>query len=191
MFGTVLDHKHHTFARVLHVYCARRQLKSFGAYEQRDQNSEANIETQHGWMIGGVPRAPNDPVRIGSEFSRQRAAGQAAPPTGKAHHVGAQLVRCSTRRTTTGSPPTGRTHPRSKADRRAVEGGAVADGGLQYAWYVGRSWGVRLYSAGCSRARAASRAVAVGAASAEAACHSLVMSLVARAVERTRASVGP
>ena len=32
------------------------------------------------------------------------------------------------------------------------KGGAVADGGLQYAWYVGRSWGVRLSSAGCSRA---------------------------------------
>ena len=31
----------------------------------------------------------------------------------------------------------------------------MADGGLQYAWYAGRSCGVRLSSAGCSRAWAA------------------------------------
>ena len=76
-------------------------------------------------------------------------------------------------RTTTGSPPDRKDSP--------SEGGAVADGGLQYAWYAGRSWGVRLSSAGCSRTCtwAANRAVAVVAASAEAACHSSV----ARAVE--------
>ena len=30
---------------------------------------------------------------IGSEYSRQRAADQAPPPTGRAHHVGGQRVR--------------------------------------------------------------------------------------------------
>ena len=66
-----------------------------------------------------------------------------------------RFVRCSTRRarTTSGSPP----------DRKdsTSKGGAVADGGQQYAWCPGRSWGVRLSSAGSSRVWAAYRAVAV------------------------------
>ena len=53
----------------------------------------AEVAFDRGELVAASPaRAQLWPHRIGSEFSRQRAAGQAAPPTGTAHHMGGQLV---------------------------------------------------------------------------------------------------
>ena len=58
-------------------------------------------------LYGAARRTPSR-SRIGSEFSRHRAAGQAAPPTDTAHHVGCQSNDCSPKLPPT---PVRRDHP--------------------------------------------------------------------------------